>query len=403
MNNSMNHTLPKGKLRIGIAHPYLGRGGSEARVMWGIEALKKDYDVSLITAGGVDLAALNRFYGTDVKSSEIVVLQAPMPHLLKKLAGGDALRGALYSRFCRKVADKFDVLISAYNLCDFGVPAIHCLADFCWNEEIRMRLHPPPAGARGFFHKRRLVRNLYLKVVRAIAGSSGRKLPGAEDLVLANSRWVSSVWKEKYGADISILYPPVAGGFPYVSHDSREMGFVCIGRISSEKRIERIVEILSAVRARGHDVHLHVVGSFDDNDYGRQVARTCRDKGEWIKMEGMLIGQEKIDLLSQHRFGIHACQGEAFGIAVAEMVKAGCIPFVPREGGSSEIVDNDLVIYDSTEDAIKKIEHVLSHEQIRQGLSEEMRAKGDIYSLENFIQHFRRSVEDFAGEKSRIP
>ena len=49
-----------------IGHPYMGRGGSEARVMWLIEALKQDFDVTVVTTGGWDLAALNSYYGTRV-------------------------------------------------------------------------------------------------------------------------------------------------------------------------------------------------------------------------------------------------------------------------------------------------------------------------------------------------
>ena len=55
------------KLKVGIGHPRMGRGGSEARVMWGIQALKEDYDVSIITAGNVDLDGFNQFYGTTVQ------------------------------------------------------------------------------------------------------------------------------------------------------------------------------------------------------------------------------------------------------------------------------------------------------------------------------------------------
>lgn len=62
--------MNNGKLKIGIGHPRLGRGGSEARAMWGIEALKDDYNVSHITTGGVDdLPVLNQFYVTNVRQA----------------------------------------------------------------------------------------------------------------------------------------------------------------------------------------------------------------------------------------------------------------------------------------------------------------------------------------------
>jgi hypothetical protein len=54
-------------MKIGVAHPRLGRGGSEARAMWAMQALKDDYDVSLITAGEVNLKELNSFYGSSLR------------------------------------------------------------------------------------------------------------------------------------------------------------------------------------------------------------------------------------------------------------------------------------------------------------------------------------------------
>ena len=48
--------MTSGKTRLAIAHPRLGRGGSEARAMWAVEALKDSYDVSIVSAAPVDLA-----------------------------------------------------------------------------------------------------------------------------------------------------------------------------------------------------------------------------------------------------------------------------------------------------------------------------------------------------------
>jgi len=41
------------------------------------------------------------------------------------------------------------------------------------------------------------------------------------------------------------------------------------------------------------------------------------------------------------RYGIHGAEGEGFGIAIAEMVKAGCVTFAPAVGGPAEILDHE--------------------------------------------------------------
>ncbi len=387
------------KLKIGIAHPRFGHGGSEARAMWAIEALKDDYDVSLITAGDVDVAALNQFYGTIVRGNEISIRQSPIFIFLHRLKGADALRGAFYQRFCRKIAHEFDVLISAYNLCDFGLPAIHCIADFSWVEEIRIKFHPLPLGARGLFHRDNLLRKCYLGLTRFVAQPSGRNLFSGEDLILANSQWSAGIIRDKYGVDVDVLYPPVFDEFPKILFDSKEMGFVCIGRISPEKRIERIIEILREIRQREHDIHLHVIGATNETHYGKSVEDLCKAQGGWVIIEGSRFGGEKANLLCQHRFAIHACRGEAFGISVAEMVKAGCITFVPREGGQAEIVNHESLMYDNVEDAVEKIDAVLRKRKLQAELRQHLEKQGVKFSTNTFMDGLRTAVETFLREK----
>ena len=62
---------------IALCHPWLGLGGSEAAVMWGISALREDYDITLVTASRVDLGILNAAYGTDVATGDFHLLRAP--------------------------------------------------------------------------------------------------------------------------------------------------------------------------------------------------------------------------------------------------------------------------------------------------------------------------------------
>lgn len=391
----------KHNIKVGIAHPCLARGGSEARVMWGIEALKKDYDISLITASNVDLDILNKFYSTSVNDNEITSRQAPIPSLLKRVSGAAALRGALFQRFCRRIAGDFDILISAYNLCDFGVPAIHCLADFSGDNEIRISLHPLPPGKGNVIYRDNLLRKCYLRFSKLFAAPSGRNFFSGEDIILANSNWTANLIRKKYGAEVDTLYPPVTDEFPLVPIEEKEVGFVCIGRVFPEKRIERLIDILKGVRNRGHDIHLHVIGKITNSAYGKKIRQLCYHHREWIIAEGSCFGEEKQNLLTGHKFGIHACQGEAFGIGVAEMVKAGCIVFTPGEGGQSEIVNHQSLLYDSLDDAIDKIDTVLQQPKLQSLLRNHLEKQGMKFSTSNFMHGLRTAVEKFLYKNER--
>jgi hypothetical protein len=182
---------------VAIVHPRMGCGGSEAMVMWGIEALKRDFGVTVITSNTVDLVFLNSFYGTQIRRHEVTMRQVWIPRFLLRTRSGAALRGAFFQRAVRGIVFPQDVLISAYNLCDFGVPAIH-LVDLSWDEDLRTRYSIMPAGVEGLFHRFSLVRAAYLGLARRISRPSGRDLLAGDDVVLAYSDWIASAIEQKH-------------------------------------------------------------------------------------------------------------------------------------------------------------------------------------------------------------
>lgn len=380
------------KYAIAIAHPRLGRGGSEKRVLWGIEAIKQDYQVTLITAGEFNLNELNIYYGTSLKPTDFRIRQVPLPFFLRRNSKAAAIRYALYQRFCRSIAYEFDVLISAYGLCDFGVPAMHFIADFSWDEEIRRRYHPV---APGYIHKDNFLRKLYLSIARMLENPSGRNLFAGEDDIIAVSQWVANIMKKKYGVDCPVINSPVPGEFPVVPYHKRQNGFVCLGRIAPEKRIERIIAILKRVRENDTDLHLHVIGEIGDDAYGRKVKKLAGYNSEWVFCEGMLYGKEKIKMLTTHRFGIHACQGDAFPGAVAEMIKAGCTVFVPHDGGQVDMVNHPALIYKNQEDAIIKILDIFANTELQNEVVNYLKIQAENFSIERFQSEFRDSVDEF--------
>jgi len=387
-------TSTKPKLGVGICHPLLGRGGSEAAALWAITELKQDYDVSLVTAGDVDLEGLNEFYGTALKASDFALRQALVPFFMRRNATAAALRRAYYQRFCRQVAPEFDLMISTYNFCDFGVPAIHFVADFTFDGELSGHWDARPRGLAALLYGNHPLRKAYLWLCRRIRRPSGRDFM-TQDLTLANSRWTAGLLKERYGIEAGVLYPPVAGEFPAIPFAEKEDGFVFIGRVAPEKRVERVVEILSRVRGLGHGVHLHLIGQIDGSPYGRMVRRLCAEQGDWIHAEGSKSGEAKWRLIAGHRYGINARLGEAFGISVAEQVKAGSIVFVPEEGGQAEIVGHPLLTYGSVGDAVGKVDRVLREGETRRALLDHLSKRADAFSIPSFRATVRAQVEGF--------
>jgi glycosyltransferase involved in cell wall biosynthesis len=321
---------PANRRKVVIGHPKLGYGGSESTMMWLIEALKSDFDVTVMTTGGWDLPALNLYYGTNVRQDDVKVRIAPLPFLAHSLNAA-ALRGACFQNFARQIADEYEIRISAYNPTDWGLPATHFIADFSWNPEIREKFHPAPPG---FIYRKSLIRWAYLKIAAAYGRPSGRDVLRDDELI-ANSHWTAALIKQQCGVESAeVVYPPVGIEFSSVPWEEKELSFVMIGRIAPEKRIERAIEILERVRQRGHPVKLRICGPIENDPYGRRIAILSYKHSDWIILEGGVTGARKAQILSHSRFGIQTSSAEGFGISVAEMVKAGAVVFASDDGGA---------------------------------------------------------------------
>jgi glycosyltransferase involved in cell wall biosynthesis len=162
-----------------------------------------------------------------------------------------------------------------------------------------------------------------------------------------------------------------------------------------------MVEILRCVRALGHDIHFHIIGGVDHTPYGKAVRRLCSRNSTWVSLEGWKAGEDKEKLLAGHRYAIHARRGEAFGIGVAEMAKAGCLTFVPDEGGPGEIVNAPMLCYDDTADAVHKIDAVLKSTNLQQRLHRRILAHGRTFSVESYQNGIRELVREMLERNGR--
>jgi glycosyltransferase involved in cell wall biosynthesis len=381
--------------RVAVIHPQLvAGGGSEAGAMWTLQALQDESRLTLITMGRPDLESMNRKYGTTVDENKIKGRFLRLPPGTRKRF--DALRGFRLARYCHRHARDFDVMISAYNLMDFGVAGIQMIADFSFDDALRRELHAESGAADGAFYKASLGRSLYLGLGRTLAGSRGDGWK--RNLTVANSEWTRDLLRERFGVASEVVYPPVTGGFPAFPWNEREDGFVVIGRLVPEKGVRRVIEILIDVR-REKPVHLHIVGRRERTAHAREIEELCRRNRDWVHLEGEKYGPEKAEFLARHKYGISGCRNEAFGIAVAEMVKAGQVVWVPDGGGQKEIVAHPGLVYSGRDHAASLILAALGEPAAEAALRYHIKSRADLFSSGRFVEEIRGLVRRFLSEK----
>ena len=370
----------------------MSAGGSEAPAMALLEMLQDKHTVTLLTGGRFECDRLNRAYDTRVISDRISVAVAPIPAFLRSLQAGDALRGAYISRFTRRISSDFDLCISTYNFAPFRNTAVHFVADFSWDEGYRLEHDPLVGGLRGLVQRPGLLRGAYRATVGAISGGHEGPPVARGDTVVANSQWSADLLQSRHGITSQIIYPPVNAAI-YDPNAPRTGDFVMLGRISPDKRIEEAIALLSRVRALGHRFNFQIIGPLDTSPYSTKLRSIAKEAGDWVRLRGGMYGTAKFSELARHSYAIHVRAREAFGIAVAEQVKMGLIPFVPARTAPVEIVREASLCFESQEHAVKLIDQVLRSDGQRQNILSALSAHAANFSKERFIQQTRTLLD----------
>ena len=386
--------------RVAVVHPRLTvGGGSEACALWVLEALKNDYDLTLMTSNTVDLSEFNEFYHTHLMPSELSIVRVPPPWFLDSTKRFAALRAFRLARFCQEQAARYDIMISVYNQMDFGRPGIQYILDPNFDQEMLSLLNPSPRWWKRWFYLDSKIRTLYMRLGRRLSGYTDEGMK--KNMTLVDSEWSRRLVRRHFGLETTVLYPPVFDGFPDVPWEEKETGFVCLGRIVPDKRIETIIRILGAVRKDIGGLHLHIVGKVGNAGYARHLRALSEQNREWIVWEGDVTAEKKRRILSDHRYGIHGKTNEPFGIAVAEMVQAGAVVWVPNGGGQTEIVAHERLTYSDARDASGKIISVIRDTTLQSVLRRHLRAQARKFCLDVFLEEIRAIAARFMKENGK--
>lgn len=368
-------------------------GGGTCVAAYVLAALRRDFAVTLLSWHPVDFAPVNAAFGTELLAADFRLIRVPdwwrravgwAPVPLSLLIGG------LLQRHARALLRRegFDLVVSTSNEVDVGVRAVQYI-HFPW------AYYPRPETDLRWYHVRPLVR-LYRAVAIAVGGAS--KGPIARNLTLVNSEWTARHFRQRYGADARVLYPPAPVDRPPLPWAERVDCFACVGRMAPEKNILGVIDILAEVRRRGHMVSLAIYAQRQVPAYERTVRAAIARHSDWITLALDLPRVELLDRVARCRFGIHGMVGEHFGIAVAEMVRLGCVCFAPADGGPAEILGGRAdVLYTSTAGAVAQICRLLENSDALAKTRARLGRQASRFTAERFSDEFRRVCREFSA------
>ena len=363
---------------------------------WLLQVLQMQYDATILTWGPVDSSVVNQAYGTNLDPARFRNLTVPaaprrllgvMPRRL------DMLRSSVLSRAARRAlaSEHYDLVVSSMNELDVGRHVVQYV-HFPWGKFPRPDATyqwwqwSPPARA-------------YRALARSLSAFDDARV--AANTTVVNSNWTGRVFSSYYGTQGRTVYPPVLGGFAEVPFERRTDDFLLLGRIAPEKRIEDVIAILAAVRARGSALRLRIVGQVVSARYARRIQRAVAPHRAWVEMLEDVPRTELVRLMSMSRYGIHGMLGEHFGIGPAELQRAGCITFVPDYGGLVEIVADARLRYRSSDDAIDKIHRVLTDPALRASVLAGVENRRTMFSEQRFMEEMSDVLERALGTSAR--
>lgn len=184
-----------------------------------------------------------------------------------------------------------------------------------------------------------------------------------------------------------------------VAWSDKEDAFICSGRLVKAKEPHKVIQILKKVREQGFDIKLHITGGGGGVyqwQYNRLIRKMVAENSSWITLYENLPYKDYIQVLAKCKYGIHF-KKEPFGISIAEMVKAGAIPFVRSVGGQIEVVGqhNEELFFNNEEEAVDKIIAVLKNSTTQNKLIQSLTEQKTLFSTHKFMSEINDVVDSY--------
>lgn len=370
-------------------------GGTFQPLMF-IAELQKNCDVTLALNGDADIEAVAKMseIAIDVPRLKVVRLDPREGFLTKH----EYLLMLYRMRKLKALAKDADICLSTANVMDFGKPGhhfIYLLSQFGGHAfyDYLMRTKSK-TGIRRIC--RRILTGIGENIVKPLCGIRPQRkiIADPREHIYPTSGYVENILRGYYGDfNSTIFYPPTIFEFTAVDVPRDPLLAIYIGRIFPPKRITDIISIVKRARElSGKDLKLHIAGALMENDYSALIRKIAAET-PWLTLVGPKYGKEKERFMLSASYALHAERDEAFGIAIAEYLKAGSIPIVPDEGGPKEIVADPELMFRTPEEAAKILTKLLADDPFKTEKQRHCAERAQAFTLQAYRERQHRLLD----------
>jgi len=368
-------------LEIAIVHPSLNKAGGAERYC--IEMMQTliavGYKINLYTIDKTDWVRLQETQGLyAVPNREIYLKTEPLePRGLFSWIWTSAQYLWLLIRGCVES----DLCINNYG------EVMPFFADASVVHSMPLdRLKENNYGIPFWGYVRRLYRYLYRHMVNRYGSP----------LIIANSIYNAANIQTR--GRITVIHPPIK--LREADHIDKNGEILTVSRIRRGKNLGRVAEIASYSPRN----QFNIAGR---TEYGSErIIKELLDLKN-IKVYNNPKRNDILQMMKKCSIYLSTQPNEAFGMAVVEAMKLGCIPLVYRDGGPwidtlGESEEYGLS-YTSSEEAAEKINKLLKEDELRNRLRRKGAARAELFNLERFRAEIMELVEELEPNRGKEP
>lgn len=371
--------------------PFSAYGGGECVAAWVAQVLQETHDLTIVGERRAVLEQIDGRFGTQLAAAPVTLIRKSLHNrLLKSLPGGNTLAFyrhlAVLNRWHRHWRPDLWVCTE--------YPAWMPVRGLQYLHYPRQPDGPCSPDNREHLHwKQRLSRDWLLRRPAVVTA-----VPPHAHLTVANSHWTAAGLSAFGLPGPTVIHPPVPplpAGLPWTERENR---VVLLGRWSPEKRMELAVEIVGRARATGAgDLRLSLVGFWSNTPRLETITKRRRLSRPWVDWHENQPRASVADLLGRSRYGLHCMQEEHFGIAIAELLTAGCIPVVHDSGGAREIQTDSALRYRDADEAARILVGLIRSPDHTLRLHASCRPQGMQFSPDRFVGAIRPLLHEVSA------
>lgn len=377
-------------------------GGGTFQPLTFIARLQRYGSVTVALNEGADMAAVSKMAGVPIDVAALNVVRLDRE-------GGFASRhewlaSLLRMRKLKALAKDADVCISTANVMDFGKPGHHFV--YLLSQFGGAAFYDYIMGRSGGFGPRRILRRiqtaLYENIVKPLFGVRPLKriITDPRESIYPTSRYVEEILRGYFGPfNGKVFYPPTLFEFGDLPVPRDPLLVIYVGRIFPPKRITDMISIVEKAREIcGKDLKLRIAGVLAPIPYTDLLKRLAAER-PWLELVGPVYGKDKESFMLSATYAIHAERDEAFGIAIAEYIKAGCVPVIPDEGGPKEIVEDAALEFRTMDGAANILARLVGDDSFREERRRHCAERAANFSKTAYESRQQAVVEQMIGKR----